>query len=98
MNAIADAIVYAAAYIDSRDQRVEFDDDDSDESAIAHIMAYLSHATPEEEDALAAAAERALKEEQSLHHPQQGMIEFFERWMQIMIGMDWDGNKRVYTD
>ena len=59
MKAIADAIVYAAAYIDSRDQREEFDDDDSDESAMSHIMAYLSHATPAEEDALAAAAQRS---------------------------------------
>ena len=97
MKAIADAIVYAAAYIDSQDQREEFDDD-SDESAIAHIMAYLSHATPEEEDALASAAERALKEEQSLHHPQQKMIELFSRWSEIMCGMDWDGNKRAYTE
>ncbi len=98
MKAIADAMVYAAAYIDSRDQREEFDDDDSAESAMSHIMAYLSHATPAEEDALAAAAERALKEEQSLHHPQQDMIEFFSRWMEIMFGMDWDGNERAYTD
>ena len=57
MKAIADAIVYAAAYIDSRDQREEFDDDESDESSMSHIMAYLSHATPAEEDALAAAEE-----------------------------------------
>ena len=98
MKAIADAIVYAAAYIDSRDQREEFDDDDSDESAVSHIMAYLSHATPVEEDALAAAAERALKEERSLHHPQQDMIEFFSRFMEIMFGMDSDGNERAYTD
>jgi hypothetical protein len=97
MKAIADAIVYAAAYIDSRDQREEFDDD-RDESAMSHIMAYLSHATSTEEDALAEAAERALKEEQSLHHPQQDMIEFFSRSMEIMCGMDWDGNKRAYTD
>ena len=98
MKATADAIVYAAAYIDSRDQREEFDDDDSDESAVSHIMAYLSHATPVEEDALAAAAERALKEERSLHHPQQDMIEFFSRFMEIMFGMDSDGNERAYTD
>ena len=52
MNSIADAIVYAVAYIHTRDEREEFDDDDNDESAIAHIMTYLSHATPEEEDAL----------------------------------------------
>ena len=98
MNAIADSIVYAVAYILTRDQREEFDEEDEDDSAIAHIMAYLSHATPEEEDALAAAAERALKEEQSLHHPQQDMIEVFARWMEIALGFDWDGNKRAHTD
>ena len=98
MNAIADSIVYAVAYIHTRDEREELVEEDEDDSAIAHIMAYLSHATPEEEDALAAAAERALKEEQSLHHPQQDMIEIFASWMEIMRGMDWDGNKRAHTD
>jgi hypothetical protein len=58
-------------------------------------MSYLSHVTPEEEDALAAAAERALREEQSLHHPQQDMIEFFENWMEFVFGRDWDGNERA---
>jgi hypothetical protein len=95
MDSIANAIVYAVAYIHCRDEGEDLVEDEDDDSAIAHIMAYLSHATPEEEDALAAAAERALKEEQSLHHPQQDMIEFFESWMEIMFGMDCDGNKRA---
>ena len=85
MDSIADAIVYAVAYIHRRDDGEDLVEDDDDDLAIAHIMAYLSHATRQEEDALAAAAEMALKEEQSLHRPQQDMIEFFERWMEIMF-------------
>ena len=93
MDSIADAIVYAVAHISCRDESEESVEDD--DSALGHIMAYLSHATPEEKDALAAAAERALREEQSLHHPKQEMIDFFENWMEFMIGRDWDGNNRA---
>ena len=93
MNSIADAIVYAAAHIACREEFEDVDDDDG--TAINHIMAYLSKATPEEEDAMAAAAERALIEEQSLHHPQQQMIDFFQNWMEHMLGPDWDGNRRA---
>lgn len=100
MDSVANAIVYAVAYIHCRaegEDSVE-DEEDADDSAISHIMASLSRATPEEEDALAAAAKRALREEQSLHHPQQDMIECFENWMQLMFGWDWDGNERVRPD
>ena len=68
MDAIADAIVYAVACIHCLDDGEDLVEDEDDDSAIAHIMAYLSHATPQEEDALAAAAARGLKEEHSLHH------------------------------
>ena len=93
MNSIADALVYAVASIVCREECE--DSDECDDEAISHIMAYLSHATPEEEDALAAAAERALAEERSLHYPQQEMIDFFENWMRCVFGPDWDGNKRA---
>ena len=93
MNSIADALVYAVASIACREECE--DSDEYDDAAISHIMAYMSHATPEEEDALAAAAERALTEERSLHHPQQEMIDFFENWMRCMFGPDWDGNQRA---
>ncbi len=93
MDSVADAIVYAAAYIACRDEDEDLSEED--DSAIGHIMAYLSHATTEEEDALAAAAERALKEERALHHPKEEMIDFFENWMRIMFGLDWDGNQRA---
>ena len=93
MDSIADAIVYAAAYISCREESDDTGEDD--DSALEHIMAYLSHATPEEEDALAAAAKRALREEQSLHHPKQEMVDFFEKWMEVMLGRDWERNQRA---
>ena len=93
MNSTTNALVYAVAHISCREECE--DSDECDDAAISHIMAYLSHATPEEEDALAAAAERALAEEQSLHHPQQEMIDFFKNWMRYVFGPDWDGNQRA---
>ena len=93
MDSIADAIVYAAAYIGCREEREDSDQEDG--SAIGHITAYLSHATAEEEDALEAAAERALREEKSLNHPKQEMLDFFENWMRIMFGWDREGNQRA---
>ena len=91
MDSIADAIVYAAAYISCRGESEDTGEDD--DSAIEHIRAYLSHATSKEEDALAAAAERALKEEQSLHDPEPEMIDFLQSWMELVLGRDWDGNR-----
>ena len=88
MDSTADAIVYATAYISCREGNEDAD------LALEHIRAYLSHATPEEEEALAAAAERAVREEQSLRHPQREMIEFLQSWMEFMFGRDWDGNQR----
>ncbi len=93
MRSIADALVYATAYIGCRTAEDE-ELDDEDDSAIGHILAYLSDATPEEEDALANAAKRALSEEQSLISPQQEMIDLFSRWMELMLDRDWDGNGR----
>ena len=91
MDSIADAIVYVAAYISCRGESEDTGEDD--DSAIEQIRAYLSHATPEEEDALAAAAERALREEQSLDNPKPEMIDFLQSWMEFMLGRDWDGNR-----
>jgi hypothetical protein len=93
MRSIADALVYATAYISSRTAENE-ELQNEDDSAMGHVMAYLSDATPEEEDALANAAKRALAEEQSLLSPQQEMIDLFSRWMELIISRDWDGNDR----
>ena len=93
MDSIADAMVYAAAYISCRGESE--DTGENDDSALEHVMAYLSHATLEEADALAAAAGRALREEQSLNHPNQEMVDFFESWMEFMLGRGWNGNRRA---
>ncbi|TWT40091.1 hypothetical protein [Botrimarina hoheduenensis] len=93
MDSISDAVVYAVAYLHCREAREGILDDD--ESALEHVMAYLSHATTDEENALAAAAERALLEEQSLERPSRAMIEFLSKWMEAMLGRDWDGNRRL---
>lgn len=93
MNSIADALVYAVAYISCRVDEDE-DLDNEDGSVVGHIMAYLDHATPDEEDALANAAKRALAEERSLNTPQQEMIDHFSTWMEQLFGRDWDGNDR----
>jgi hypothetical protein len=101
VNSIADALVYAVAYIncqETEDEESLDDSEDASEAAMSHIMAYLSHATPEEEDALAAAAKRALMEGQSLYYPQQEMINFFKCWMEYVLGGDWDGNERAWDD
>lgn len=94
MDAISDALVYAVAYVSQQSEDVE-DWEGEDDSAIAHVMAYLSEATPAEEDALAEAAKRALAEEQSLITPQQEMIELFSSWMEHVFGRDWEGNDRA---
>lgn len=94
MNSIADALVYATAHVFCRAAEDE-DLENQDESAIGHIMAYLSEATPDEENVLAIAAKRALAEEQSLNSPQPEMITVLSKWMELLISRDWDGNDRV---
>lgn len=94
MESIADALVYAVTYICTRDAEDE-ELIEEDDSAAGHIMAYLSNATPAEQDALADAAKRALAEEQSLNSPQPEMVEHFAVWMQHVFGPDWGGNERV---
>ena len=94
MQFIADALVYAVSYINCRNA----DDDDltdDDVSALESIAAYLADATPQEQDALAAAANRALAEEQSLASPRQELIDDFSTWMEDMFGEEWHGNERV---
>lgn len=94
MKSIADALVYAVSYINCRDAEDE-DLAEDGQSAVESITAYLADATAQEQDSLAAAASRALAEEQSLIYPRQEMIDDFSIWMEDMFGEDWVGNKRV---
>lgn len=97
MEAIADALVFAVAYINGRtgeDPESE-DDDERDVNAMESIAAFLRAATPAEEGALAAAAERALTEERSAPRPRPELLHVYEHWMENMFGEGWQGNRRV---
>lgn len=92
MKATSDALVYAVTYINLR----ECDrgaDDDSDVGALESIAAMLRSGTREEEDALAAAAERALVEERS-GAGREEFIRLYGTWMEDMFGEGWTGNNR----
>ena len=94
MQAIADA-VYAVSYINCRpleDHESRYDD--GDVGALESIAAVLA-VTSAEQDALAAAAERALVEELASPRPRPEFVEDFSRWMHDMFGDEWEGNRRV---
>jgi len=95
MDAIADALVYAVAYINCRGD--EGDDDllDDDVGALESIAGYLRNTTPAEQDALAAAAERAVAAERAHSHPREKFVRDYATWMEEMFVDGWVGNRRV---
>lgn len=96
MEAIADALVYAVSYINCcalEDHESRYDD--GDVGALESIAAFLHTATPGEQDALAAAAERALAAERESSLPRPEFVRDYERWMEDMFGEGWQGNRRV---
>jgi hypothetical protein len=94
MKALADAVVYAVVFIDLWDDRdTEFLDDDV--GALESIAGYLQDASRAEQDALAEAAERALREEKASDRSRRKFINAYKNWMEEMFGdEEWDGNKR----
>lgn len=72
MEAIARALVYAAVYIDCRAEDGDEMYLDQDVKALESIASILRHATAEEEDQLAAAAEFALAERTGVLTPPTG--------------------------
>ena len=92
MESIADALVYSVAYINFRKGDDALDDD---VGALESIAGILSNASAKEQDALAAAAERAFLAESSLATPREEFIEVYRTWMENMFGEAWVGNKRV---
>jgi hypothetical protein len=93
MKAIADALVYAMTYINLRECRNEAYDD-GDVGALESIAGMLDSATAEEQDALAAAAERALADEMN-HAPREEFVRDYKTWMENTIGEGWIGNRRI---
>jgi hypothetical protein len=96
MEALADALVYAVSYINCRSlEDTESRYDDGDVGALESIAGFLHNATPAEEDALAAAAKRALAAELAAPLPRPEFVQDYSRWMEDMFGEGWQGNHRV---
>lgn len=96
MEAIADALVYAVSYINCRSlEDHESRYDDGDVGALESLAGCLANAYLAEQDALAAAAERALAAELASPHPRPEFVEDYSRWMHDMYGEEWEGNRRV---
>ena len=98
MNAIADALVYAVSYINCRalvDEDDELQDDDADVGALESIAEFLHTAAAAEEDALSAAAERALAAERQHPSPRPEFLEAYGGWMEAMFGDAWHENRRL---
>jgi hypothetical protein len=94
MRALADAVVYAVTYIDLRpDEREELLDHDV--GALESIAAYLEHASEEEKNALAAAAERALAAELASPQPRDKFVESYRSFMEDMFRETWRGKRRI---
>ena len=80
MKSLADALVYAVVYINTRTNDDE-DEDDADVGALELIAAMLSSATDAEKDALAEATKRALATKQS-SRPRPQFIRDYGSWME----------------
>jgi hypothetical protein len=99
MQAVADALVYAVLYINCRSlEDSESRYDDGDVGALESIAGFLRDATPAEEDALAAAAERALAAELASPQPRPEFVRDYQRWMEDMFSEGWQSNRRVPAD
>ena len=62
------------------------------------IAGLVARATPAEQDALAAAAGRALAAELASPRPRPEFVSDYSRWMADLFGDGWDGNRRVILD
>jgi hypothetical protein len=94
MEAIAGALVYAVVYLN---QRLEDGDEmyvDQDIKALESIGGFLRHASWEEQDELAAAAERELAKELASPHPRADFIQDYSHWMEQMFPEGWVRNHR----
>jgi hypothetical protein len=97
MRAIADALVYAVSYINCRplDEHESRCDDDADVGALESIAGRLHDASPQEQEALAAAAERALAQELGSARARPQFFSAYSSWMENMFGEGWEGNRRT---
>lgn len=87
MEKLADAVVYAVAYMNCLD-----DDDLNPLESMDYIIQQASDA---ELDALAAAAKRALAEELAARSPRADWVKCYSTWMEDLFAEGWVGNDRA---
>jgi len=90
MKSLADAVVQAVTYINCRP-----DPDDEDGNALTDIAVYLHQCSDEEKQALADAAERALKSIQTEGPRLPDWEAALSTFMEDTYGDEWQGNKRI---
>jgi hypothetical protein len=96
MEKLADAVVYAVSFINCRDEDGDETYRDEDVKALEWLAHILHQTTDAEQDALAAAAKRALEAELAAGAPADSRrVSDYSTWMQVMFGEGWVGNDRV---
>lgn len=98
MNAIADALVYAVTFINCHGDPNDDESLDEDVSALEGIAGALRNTTRAEQDALAAAASRALAAELAMPRPRINFVHDYQHWMEEIFVIGWKGNSRVTED
>jgi hypothetical protein len=96
MEKLADAVIYAVSYINCRDE----DEDETylrdDVKAMEWLAHILQQASDTEQDALAAAAKRALAAELAAGATRDSKwVRDYSTWMEDMFGEGWSGNDRA---
>jgi hypothetical protein len=94
VEAIANALVYAVTFINCHGDENDDELQDQNVGALESIVAMLRHTTPAEQDALAAAAERALADELTSTQPRPDFVHDYRHWMEEMFVTGWIGNVR----
>ena len=98
MEKLADALVFAVSYINCRDEDGDETYLDEDVNALESLASIIREATPAEQDALAAAAKRALEGALEAGHPQDSKwVRDYSRWMQDMFVDGWCGKPGALT-
>ena len=95
VEAIAGALVYVVVYLNLRGEDGDETYTDADVKALESVGGFLRYATPDEQDALAAAAEAELAKELALPRPRPEFVEGYRDWMEHTFGDGWQGNRRV---
>jgi hypothetical protein len=96
MEKLADAVVYAVSYINCRDEDGDETYLNEDVKSLEWLAHILQRASDAEQDALAAAAKRALAAELAAGAPSDSQwVRDYSTWMEDMFGEGWSGNDRA---